>query len=198
MPIRNRTPEEMIIGLKKIFESMGKPKQLYSDEKSSMRSSKMNRFLNDNDVKSIQTTTHAHTVGRAIRTFKGNLYRRLDALKQDKSEWVKHISSIITKYNSTEHNITKIKPNEAGQKENHLWVNGHLQNAAKKNRKHPDIKDGDMVRYELKPSIGTKSHEPKWSSTRHKYVGNSTNNIPSVAVENRKSKVWMRHELLKV
>ena len=57
-----------------------------------------------------------------------------------------------------------------------------------------------MVRYKLKRSIGTKSHEPKWSSTRHKVVGNSTNNqyfIPGVAVENRKSKLRMRHELLK-
>ena len=83
----------------------------------------------------------------------------------------------------------------------HLWVNWHLQHSAKKNRKHPDIKDGDMVRYKLTPSIGTKRHEPKWSSTRYKVVGNSINNqyfIPSVAVENRKSKVWMRHELLKV
>ena len=64
---------------------MGKPKQLYSDEESSMRSSRMNRFLNGNDVKSIQTTTHAHTVERAIRAFKNKLYRRLDALKQYKS-----------------------------------------------------------------------------------------------------------------
>ena len=56
-----------------------------------------------------------------------------------------------------------------------------------------------MVRFKLKPSIGTKSHQPKWSSTRHKVVGNSTNNqyyIPSIAVEYRKSKLWMRHELL--
>ena len=71
----------------------------------------------------------------------------------------------------------------------------------KRIKKHPDTKDGDMVRYKLKPSIGTKSHEPKWSSTRHKVAGNSTNNqyfIPSVAVENRKSKVWMRHEPMKV
>ena len=74
---------------------MGKPKQLYSDEESSMRSSRMNRFLNGNDVKSIQTTTHAHTVERAIRTFKNKLYRRLDALKQYKSKWVTHISSTI-------------------------------------------------------------------------------------------------------
>ena len=74
---------------------MGKPEQLHSDEGSSMRSSKMNIFLNDNDAKSIHTTTHAHTVERAIRTFKHNLYRRLDALKQGNSEWVKHISIII-------------------------------------------------------------------------------------------------------
>ena len=53
---------------------MGKPKQLYSDEESSMRSSKMNRFLNDNDVKPIKATTHDHTVERAIRTFKDNSY----------------------------------------------------------------------------------------------------------------------------
>ena len=68
-------------------------------------------------------------------------------------------------------------------------------------RKHPDIKDCDMVRYKLKPSIGSKNQEPKRSSTRHRVIGNSTNNqycTPSVAVENRKTKVWMRHEWLKV
>ena len=58
-----------------------------------------------------------------------------------------------------------------------------------------------MVRYKLKTNIRTKGHEPKWSSTRHRIVGNSTDNqsyIPSVAVEHRKTKLWMRYELLKV
>ena len=31
-PINNRTPTEIIRGLKLIFEQLGKPKQLYSDE----------------------------------------------------------------------------------------------------------------------------------------------------------------------
>ena len=31
VPIKNKTPEEMIIGLNNIFTSMGKPKQLNSD-----------------------------------------------------------------------------------------------------------------------------------------------------------------------
>ena len=58
-----------------------------------------------------------------------------------------------------------------------------------------------MVRFKLKRSIGTKGHEPKWSSTRHTVVGNSTDNqyyIPSIAVEYRKSKMRMRHGLMKV
>ena len=81
--IRNRTPEAMIGGLKKIFISMGKPKQLYSVEESSMRFAKMIRFLNGNELKSLQTTTHAHTDGRFIRTFKYDLYRGLGALIED-------------------------------------------------------------------------------------------------------------------
>ena len=85
----------MADGLNKIFISLGKPNQLYSDEESSMRSVKMNRFLNDNDLKTIQTTTHAHTVERFIRTFIYNLYRILYALNEDKNDWVNHISSII-------------------------------------------------------------------------------------------------------
>ena len=74
VPIKNRTPEAMIDGSKKIFISMGKPKQLYSDGESSMRSAKMHRFLNENEIKSVQTTTHAHTVERFIRTFKDHIY----------------------------------------------------------------------------------------------------------------------------
>ena len=62
VPIKNRTPETMIDGLQKIFTSMEKPKQLYSDEESSMRSAKMISFLSDNEIKSVQTTTQAHTV----------------------------------------------------------------------------------------------------------------------------------------
>ena len=166
----------MIEGIKKIITSMGKPKQLYSDEESSVKSAKMVEFLNRTEIKSVQTSTHAHTVERFIRTFKDNLYRRLDALNQTKKDWFRHIYNIIKKYNSTEHSTIQIKPNEAGEKVNHLWVNWHLQNNAKRNRKYPDIKDGDMVRFKLKPSIGTKGHAPKWSSTRHKVVGNSTDN----------------------
>ena len=83
IPIKHRSPTEIIRGLKSIFEELGKPKQLYSDEESSLRSTEFFRFITEDNIKTIQTSTHAHTVERYVRTFKDNLYRRLDGLKQD-------------------------------------------------------------------------------------------------------------------
>ena len=74
---------------------MGKPKQIYSDEEGGLRSLQFNRFMNENDMKSIQTSTHAHTVEIFIKTFLDIIYRRLNALNKDKSDWVKHADSIV-------------------------------------------------------------------------------------------------------
>ena len=42
------------------------------------------RFVNETNIKTIQTLTHAHAIERFIYTIKMNLYRRLDGLNQDK------------------------------------------------------------------------------------------------------------------
>ena len=91
IPIKNRSTTQIIRGLQLIVEELGKPTQLYSDEESSLRSAGFFRFVNDNNIKTIQTSTHVHTVERYIRTFNNNLYRRLDGLGQNNNEWVKHV-----------------------------------------------------------------------------------------------------------
>ena len=149
IPIKNKQPTDLISALKSIFQPMGKPKQLYPDEESSFRAKMFFRFINENDIKHIQTSTHAPSAERFIRTFKDNLYRRLGGLKQGKSDWAKHVDNIIKKCKNTEHNTTKIKPSDAIKKENHLWVNWHLQNNVKKDRKYPKINEGDMVRVNI-------------------------------------------------
>ena len=153
IPIKNRSPSEIIRGLKLIFEQLGKPKQLYSDEESNLRSQQFFRFSNKNNIKTIQTSTHAHSVERFIYTFKMNLYRRLDGLNQDKNEWVEHVKNIVDKYSNTENSTIQIKPNEAVKPSNHLWVVWHLQNAAKKNRPYEEIKKGDMVIIMIKQQV---------------------------------------------
>ena len=53
-----------------MFKSVWKPKQVHSDEESSMRSVQMINFINETEFKSVQTPAHAHTVERFIRTLK--------------------------------------------------------------------------------------------------------------------------------
>ena len=76
---------------------MGEPKQSHTHEESSFRAKESFRCMNENDIKHIQTSMHAPSAGRFIRTFKDNLYRRLGGLKQNKSDWVKHVENIVDK-----------------------------------------------------------------------------------------------------
>ena len=195
--IKNKQPNEVIAGLKYIFNKLGgKPKQIFSDEEGAFNSGKYQVFLNENNIKHIQTTTHAHTVERFIGTFRMNLQRRLDALNQDKGDWIKHVDNIINKYNNTEHSTTQIKPVEAVKKENRMWVWWHLNNEAKRDRKYPKINELDYVRIKINPKRTAKGHEPTFTSTRHKVVAIKDGEyyIPSY----QKQRLFNRHELLKV
>ena len=53
-----------------------------------------------------------------------------------------------------------------------------------------------MVRVHIKPKTGTKAHEPKWSSTRHKVIKIDGNKYLIDYVP--KKKLFLRHELLNV
>ena len=195
--IKNKQPDEVIAGLKYMFDKLGgKPKQIYSDEEGAFNSAKYKQFLNDNNIKHIQTTTHAHTVERFIGTFRQNLQRRLDALNQGKSDWIKHIDNIINKYNNTEHSTIKIKPVEAGKAYNRLWVLWHLNEVAKRDRKYPKINEGDMVRIKINPKRTARGHEPTFTATRHEVskIKYGEYYIPSY----HKHRLFSRHELLKV
>ena len=197
VPIQNKQPDEIIRAVKEVFNKIGIPKQIYSDEEGSFNSPKYIVFINDNKVKHIQTSTHAATAERFIRTFKDNLYRRLHAFNQDKSKWIEPVDNIIKKYNNTEHNVIQIKPVEATKKENFLWVVWHLQNNSRRQRKYPDISVNDLVRVNIKPKHGiTKGHDPKWSSEKYKVLRVDGNNY--LLNHPTKRKVFLRHEILKV
>ena len=45
--IKNKQPDEIISGLKHIFDKLGKPKQIYSDEEGAFNSTKYIKFLNE-------------------------------------------------------------------------------------------------------------------------------------------------------
>ena len=51
IPINNKEPAELIRGLKLIFQSMGIPKQLCSDEEGGLKSKGFYRFVNETILK---------------------------------------------------------------------------------------------------------------------------------------------------
>ena len=197
IPIENKQTDEIIRALKKVIETLGKPKQLYSDEEGAFNSTKYIRFINEQNIKHIQTTTHAHTAERYIQTFRMNLQRRLDALDQVKSDWVKHVSGILTKYSNTENSTIQIKPVDAVKKENHLCVNWHLQTNAKKyKKKYPKIEPSNYVRIKINQKKTAKGNDPTFTKEKYKVSAIKDNEyyIPSY----HKQRLWMRHELLLV
>ena len=80
------------------------------------------------------------------------MYRRLDALNQDKSEWLKHVDNICKKCNDTVHSTKEISPNYDLRPSNALWVSWHLWNSAKRDRKYEEIR-GQMVRIMIKQQV---------------------------------------------
>ena len=99
-----------------------------------------------------------------------NLQRRLDALEQDKSDWVKHVSSILTKYNDTTHSTIKIKPVGAIKKRKHLFVAWHLWDSAKRDRTYPKIEPSDYVRIKINQKKTAKGHDPILTKDKYKVV----------------------------
>ena len=100
----------------------------------------------------------------------------MDALEQDKHEWVKHVTNIVDHYNNTTHYTIEIKSVDATKPSNHLWVHCHLRNSSKRDRKYEEIQKGDMVRVSLTPKSGiTTGHHPKYSSTKHKVISINSN-----------------------
>ena len=195
--IQNKKPPEVIRAVKEVFSKIGVPKQIYSDEEGSFNNLQYIRLINENNVKHIQTSTHAPTAERYIRTFKDNLYRRLNAFKQNKNKWIEHVDDIVKKYNNTEHHVIKIKPIEATKKEKFFWVSWHLHDNAIRQRKYPKILINDLVRVNIKPKHGiTKGHDPRWSSEKYKVLRVDGNSY--LLDHPTRKKVFLRHEIRKV
>ena len=141
-------------------------KYIHSDEEGAFNSNKYIKAINEQNIKHIQTTTHAHTAERFIQTFSNNMYRILTVLNPDKSDWVKHVSSILTKYNNTVHSTTKIKPVDAVKEENHLCVSWHLWDSAKRDRTYLKISQNGYVRIMINQWKPTKGHDPTFSKEK--------------------------------
>ena len=196
VPMKEKKTANLITACETVFEKMGKPKQVYSDQEPALTGNDLISWLNSKDIKHITSLSGAHTVERFNRTLKEKTQTRLDAMGISRDKWVEQLDYILNKYNRTEHTTTKMSPMDATKPENTLKVKFNLEMAAKRNRKYPELKKDDRVRIMEKPTkTGKKGYFPKWSPQTFKVL---VVDGKQYMVNNNKRKVYNRHELLKV
>ena len=200
IPMKEKDTENLINACTRIFEKMGKPKQVYSDQEPALTGNDLVAWLHSQNIKHITSISGAHTVERFNRTLKEKTQTRLNAMGISRDKWVEQLDYILNKYNRTEHTTTKMTPMDAKKPQNEMTVKFNLEMAAKRNRKYPELKKDDRVRIMEKPTkTGKKGYDPKWTPQTFKvlevdgkqYLVNNPNAM-------RQRKLYSRHELLKI
>ena len=195
VPIKTKTPPDVVMAMEQLLNKIGIPKQLYSDQEGAFNNANFIKLMNKHSIKHIMVVSGAHTIERFNRTLKENIQTRLDAMDLDRDNWVSQLEPIINKYNNTEHSTIHMKPNEARKESNKLMVSFNLWSNAKRNRRYPEIKVGDEVRVMIKKDSKTKGYMPKWSTDKYTVTFIKDHNY---LINDGKRKVYVRHELLKV
>ena len=195
VPIKTKQPHDVVKAMQEIFNKIGVPKQLYSDQEGSFNNVEFIRLLNKNKVKHIMVVDKAHTVERFNRTLKENIHRRLNAMGLDPDKWTSQLEAVVNKYNNTVHSTIKMTPNDARKDSNKLTTSFNIWAKSKKDRVYPELKVGDEVRVMLTKDSKTKGYMPKWSTDIFKVTFIKDHDF---MVNNDRRKVYLRHELLNV
>ena len=202
VPMDNKDANNLISATKDIFQNIGKPKQIYSDQEKAMTGLEYTRFLTQQGVKHITSINGAHTVERFNRTLKNMLDRRLRAKGLSKKDWASEVLPIIRKYNSSHHHrIIGMAPNQAEGRSTEVRMK--LKMNAKSSRKYPELKVGDNVRYLLTRDNKSNVSDARFSSsvkqirditTDHSANGQKLYMLNDLTLK----RLYQRHELLKV
>merc|ERR1711966_503481 len=108
----------IIPAFKEILDTIGVPKQMYSDDEGGFRGKDFIKLLNEKKIKHI-ITPFAQGVERFNRTLKNMTVLKIKALnKEEQFKWVDALQDTLNKYNNQEHSTIKMTPNEAKKRGN--------------------------------------------------------------------------------
>ena len=174
-PLKDRTSKATTDATLRIFEKMGKPEVVYTDDGKEFLG-EFERTMLELGVIHLVTANHAPFAEVFIKTFKNKLYPLMRRAKtkvyySTKND-VNRVSATVNNYNNTKHSVTGLKPNQAIKPENEKLVRVNIyKNYLKKNNKlvkRPDLKVGDYVRHFIKKELFSKDYEPSYSQAIYK------------------------------
>ena len=164
--LSNKTPEQFVEALKRMFDKMGgKPKIIFGDEEGSLQSKLVNKFLKEENVRYIINRNHCRFVERFIRTLKTMIYKRQE--KRPDERWYDFLFEINLTYNhKMVHSSIGMTPVNAVKPENWAKAKNNMLKKANFSRTYNDIKVGDKVKIFKKKANFQKENVQRWSKNR--------------------------------
>jgi len=163
VPLLNKKPESIINGLEKIIKSSKrKPIYLYTDAGREYVNSKLQKLLNENNIKHViarNTETKSAIAERWIRTIKQKIYKFMTA--KNTKTYINKLDNIVDSYNRTVHSRTKFKPFDVNKSNEKLVFRNLYKGLDSKSNKI--LKTNTPVRLQKIKRTFEKGYESNWT-----------------------------------
>lgn len=165
IPIKRKTPTEVITAVKKLFLSTKRrPVCIQSDKGREFDNKAFKSYLAHSDI-IYKTTkdpvTKAAICERFIRTIKSIIYKYFTI--SDSNKYVDVLDSILHIYNTRTHSTIGLAPCDVNEKDVlNIWLFTQRKRCVNKNIKHK-CRVGDLVRVSNPKKVFDKGYKQKWS-----------------------------------
>ena len=159
-PLKDRLASTTAAGMKKVFQALGVPANVYSDDGAEFKR-EFKELMDFWDIEKQVTRGHAYFAERTIRTIKEAMLRRIAAGAGRRGQWHLMLADILSQINGRKHATTQVAPNLAySDPEMAEIALRNIERRAKHKVTRPEIKVGDMVRIRVKPIESRGSYRP--------------------------------------
>ena len=172
-PMKDKESKTCNAAMEKIFDRLGIPETIYSDEGSEFTNGSFLKLLEKHKIEIIYATNHAPFVESFNRTMKRMMDRYMEA--NDVSSWSTIYRDLLDAYNNTKHSTTKFAPNDI-KKEDIDTVRKNIKRRGR-TKNYEDIKEGDSVRLALKEKTFRKETDPTYGKELHQVEINNHNGL---------------------
>ena len=163
-PLQQKTADNIIKAMSRIFASGRKPKRLQTDKGSEFTNAKVQAFLRKNKVDFFTTDSEkkASIVERFNRTLKNRMFKYFS--KVNSYRYVDVLQALVDGYNGTYHRSIKMQPKKVRHIHQPL-IRQRLygEKTAKRQRKNYKYNIGDWVRISKQRVTFAKGYLPGWS-----------------------------------
>ena len=161
--LQQKTADDIIAAMERIFASGRKPKRLQTDKGSEFTNVKVQAFLRKHNVKFFTTDSEqkASIVERFNRTLKTRMFKYFT--NANTYRYVDVLQALVDGYNATYHRSIKMKPKDV-RRAHQVIIRQRLYGVTKRHRKKPYKYDvGTWVRISKQRLVFDKGYTPNWS-----------------------------------